>query len=173
MCKHIYMCVHIYMSTRNTSCFTRNKCQPCVFLHAKKKTIPTWHSSESRFTFMPFHATAFSLWESGIIASDRCQLHNTPDQSVFRGLDIFLLRPCHCARGLYYLYRVDPKSWTLAEIKTSSLTSRGTNSGVCKRFRRAITRKTRCDRNFYHGAAERPEILITCPFCRMLSTLSR
>lgn len=93
--------------------------------------------------------------------------------NLIRELDIFLLRPCHCPRGLYYLYRVDPKSWALAEIKTSSLTSRGTNSGVCKRFRRAITRKTRRDRNFYHGAAERPEILITCPFCRMLPALSR
>lgn len=75
--------------------------------------------------------------------------------------DIFLLRPCHCPHGLHYLNKADPKSWALAKIKTSSLTSRETGSSVCKRFRRAITHKTRRGRNFYHDAVRRPEILIT------------
>lgn len=88
-------------------------------------------------------------------------------------VDIFLLRPCHCPRRLYYLYRTDLKSWASTEIKMSGLTSRDTGSSVCKRFRRAITRETRRGRNFYHGAARRSEILITGPFCETLPRQTR
>lgn len=176
-CYECFICVlhlHItYIHTYNTSCFIHNKCQPRVFLHVKKKTIPTWRSSESTVSRLCHFTLRRFLYGKAVLLGAIDASFTTRRINLIRELDIFLPRPCHCPRGLYYLYRVDLKSWALAEIKMSSLTSRGTNSAVCKRFRRAITRKTRRDRNFYHGPAKRPEILITCLFYRMLSALSR
>lgn len=171
----LYVCYiytsHIYTHTIQAvlSIINASHVYSCMW----KKTIPTWRSSESTVSRLCHFTLRRFLYGKAVLLGAIDASFTTRRINLIRELDIFLPRPCHCPRGLYYLYRVDLKSWALAEIKMSSLTSRGTNSAVCKRFRRAITRKTRRDRNFYHGPAKRPEILITCPFCRMLLALSR
>lgn len=125
----------------------------------------------------PFHCML--LYTAGNFFYEKAELLGNLDASfttwinLIRKLDIFLLRPCRCSAWIPLFKQADPKSWTLAKIKTSSLTSRGTGSGVYKRFRRVITRKTRRGRNFYHGAVRRSEILITRTFYGTLSALSR
>lgn len=122
---YLHISVYIHTYAHNTSCFTRSKCQPRVFLHAKKKTISTWRSSKSTVSRLCHFTQQRFLYGKAVLLRAIDASLTTRRINLIRELDIFLLRSCHCPPGLYYLYRVDPKSWTLAEIKMSSLTSRG------------------------------------------------
>jgi len=131
-------------------------------LACEKKVVSLWDSSKSSILRLCYFTWQIFYEKVGLLRNPDASFITWPI-NLIRELDIFLLRSCHCPHELHYLNKADPKSWAL-EIKTSRLTSRETGS-VCKLFRRAITRKTRRGRNFYHGAVKRPKILITRAFC--------
>lgn len=111
---------------------------------------------------------ALTRWRiiDGVDAASRRFASPNNDESVLAArAEYFSLRPCHCPRDLYYLYiHAGPGSGKLAigrRLKRPSLT--GNWQRVCKRFSPSDNAPSarRRGRNFYRGAASRPEILIT------------
>jgi len=125
-------------------CFIRAKRQSRVFSRAQKAVRVA--DEKLRCAFMPFYATTLSLffYEKDYRRID-AQLRNAPDQSDRRARRFSLWR---VRAAVIYLYWVDAESLVSAKIKTSDLTSRKTGCGVCKRFRRTITRNARREWKF-------------------------